>query len=82
MTIKTLQKIWKIGETILDYTIVFWIMETIYFLIIHGWHWKAINDYEEICDSIVSLGFTIGFTFIFVVIFSVISSIVNDNNIE
>lgn len=33
----------------------FWIIETIVFLFIDGWHWKAVNPIEIQLDKIVSV---------------------------
>jgi hypothetical protein len=33
-------------------SIYFWLIETIVFLVIDGWHWRPIRDSEVLCDSI------------------------------
>ncbi len=40
----------------------FWMVETAYFLIAYGWHWKAINEAEKMCDNIVGYFWTGGLT--------------------
>lgn len=37
----------------------FWIIETVVFLFIDGWHWKAVNPIEIQLDQIVSVSFGI-----------------------
>lgn len=49
--IKTL---WKFAKKIWIYSTFFWLLETITFLIIEGWHWKATHPIEIYCDTIVS----------------------------
>lgn len=55
MTIKRAKKLWKYSKVYFNLGFLFWIAETIYFLIKHGWHWKAINEQEQICDNIASV---------------------------
>lgn len=51
---KELKAIWKLGKIVWIASFIFWITETIIFLIIDGWHWKAINPIEIYCDKIVN----------------------------
>lgn len=50
---KELKTLWKLAKSIWIAAIVFWIFETIIFLIIDGWHIKATNPIEIYCDKIV-----------------------------
>ena len=51
---KELKTIWKLAKSFWIYGFVFWIIQTIIFLIIEGWHYKAINPTEIFCDKIAS----------------------------
>ena len=51
---KELKTIWKLAKIVWIWSFCFWIIETIIFLIIEGWHWKATNEIEIYCDKIVS----------------------------
>lgn len=48
----------------------FWILETAYFIVVYGWHKKAINEAEKICDDIVSGGIFICVVLAISVVFS------------
>lgn len=45
--------IWNVTKKIFIIGFVFWLLETIVFLIIEGWHLKATNPIEINCDKIV-----------------------------
>jgi flagellar biosynthesis protein FlhB len=53
---KTTKKIWGLAKGLMFATIIFWIMETVIFLIIDGWHLTPIREAEKICDNIVEVG--------------------------
>lgn len=45
----------KIGNWLINSALIFWVLETSYFLIAYGWHWTAYNEAEITCDEIVSI---------------------------
>ncbi len=45
--------IWNVTKRLFIIGFVFWLLETIVFLIIEGWHIKATNQIEIYCDEIV-----------------------------
>ncbi len=45
---------WKLAEWFNKTAIAIWILETVFFLIRDGWHWKAASPEEKVFDSIVS----------------------------
>ena len=49
-----MKKLYKIATIIMLIGLLFWFIETIYFLIAHGWHLEAHNDAERTCDVISS----------------------------
>jgi hypothetical protein len=49
-----LKTLWKLAKLFWISGFIFWIIETIVFLIIEGWHWKAKNPIEIYCDKTVS----------------------------
>ncbi len=51
------RKVWKDSKIILNLTLLFWLLETLFFIIKDGFHWKAETKAEMICDSIVTYGF-------------------------
>jgi hypothetical protein len=51
----------KIGIWLLKYGFLFWLIETIVFLIEHGWHYFPINKAELTCDIISSVMMSLGF---------------------
>lgn len=50
--------------------VIFWLLETIIFLFIYGWHWTATELPEEICDGVVSI-------ILFIVVWRFIAMIVH-----
>ena len=51
---KELKTLWKLAKSFWVGGFFFWIVETILFLIIEGWHLKATHPIEIWCDGIVS----------------------------
>lgn len=47
----------KLMKKILYWTLIFWISETVFFLIKDGWHWKPISKAEVYCDFLVGIGY-------------------------
>lgn len=45
--------IWKVSKRFWIGSFIFWILETVAFLSIEGWHWKATNPIEIWFDSVV-----------------------------
>jgi hypothetical protein len=66
------KNIWRLSKTIALYTSIFWLIETIFFLIKDGWHLKAINEWEKTCDTIVKHSFNIVFVLFFISVINVI----------
>lgn len=48
-----LKTLWKLAKKFFIVGFVFWVIETIIFLIIEGWHYKATHPIEIHCDKIV-----------------------------
>lgn len=53
MNWKRVKQKWNLAKTLCLVGTSFWIIETTYFLIAYGWHWKAINEAEKMYDNIV-----------------------------
>lgn len=49
-----LKRIERIRTFLGGFLLGFWFVETIWFLILEGWHWKATSPNEIIADRIVS----------------------------
>jgi len=54
-----LKTLFKWSERAITYVFWFWILETVVFLLIEGWHTKATNPIEITLDKIVSWGLII-----------------------
>ena len=50
---KELKTLWKLAKIMWILSFSFWFIETIIFLIIDGWHYKATNPIEIYCDKLV-----------------------------
>ena len=68
---KTLKK-WKLFKTFFVIGFLFWISETIIFLFIYGWHLKATEQPEVICDNISLTIYGLSFIYFFSTIYEVI----------
>jgi len=72
--------VYKIGVTIVQIGFAFWLIETIVFLILEGWHYKATNPKEVLCDAIAILVIRIGLFLWFVYAAWIINLIHNGLN--
>ena len=59
--------------------LIFWQIETWYFIIRDGWHWKAITEAEKTCDSIASILLTVSFIFFFSILYDIVKLFVYAN---
>lgn len=55
------KKSFLVFKTTFSIGLLFWIIETIIFQIIYGFHWRAVNKYELWCDRASLLIIFIGF---------------------
>jgi len=63
---------WIWAKNICLIGVIFWFVETIIFLCLYGWHLKAINKVEQICDTISGAIILAGLAVIIWVIFDMI----------
>lgn len=59
--------------------LIFWQVETWYFIIRDGWHWKAITEAEKTCDGIASMLLTISFIFFFSILYDIVKMFAHAN---
>ena len=52
--------------------LVFWQVETWYFIIRDGWHWEAVTEAEKTCDGIASMLLTVSFVFFFSILYDIV----------
>jgi phosphate starvation-inducible membrane PsiE len=57
----TITKSIDLASGVLVMTLIFWIIETVFFLIRDGWHWYATCQAEKVCDFIVASGIVYAF---------------------
>lgn len=57
-----MKKIYNSGLIIIISTTIFWLIYTVVFLFIDGWHFKAISQIEKLCDIITNISWRIGIT--------------------
>jgi hypothetical protein len=67
----------RLFQLVAMFTVAFWILETVVFLIIYGWHWKAVSVEESICDKTVTIGSFICVFLFFWVVYDIVNIIVN-----
>ena len=80
--LKGTKKMWKWMQRISFFTFCFWILETVFFLIVEGWHTKANSQAEKFCDSIVSSTFNLLFVGFLVVLINVVDNVLSSKEDE
>jgi len=55
----------KVGSRIAIFAWIFWVLETILFTVLYGWHTEAINTVERVCDNLFIISLFIGIGIIF-----------------
>jgi len=45
---------YKLAKSLAVVGILIWLAETVYFLLLEGWHWRATNPLEVWCDGVVN----------------------------
>lgn len=76
---KWAKRFWYLAVLTGQLSLRFWLIETIYFLIAYGWHWKAINEAEKVCDNIVVIGFTACLYLAALAVINVVSKILSED---
>lgn len=56
----------------------FWLIETIIFLFIYGWHWKAVTEDEKICDTIASSFWSVTLVLFGLVLIEIVEYLLRD----
>lgn len=59
INLKITVRIWNYAKRLSAWIILLWLLETIYFLIAEGWHWKATSKAEVVCDTIIGVAVNI-----------------------
>jgi len=72
MKLKKVKSMWKWAKLICQMGILFGIAETIFFLIVDGWHFKPLSEWEELCDGITNILFLTGLTLASIVTIEVV----------
>lgn len=55
-----MKTIYNISIRIIQISFAFWLLETIFFIFLYGWHWSAMGEAEKICDQIFFWSLLIG----------------------
>jgi hypothetical protein len=79
MNWKRVKQKWNLAKILFFVGTSFWIVETSYFLIAYGWHLKAINEAEKICDNIAGYFWTGGVILTGIVMFDIIEFLLSDS---
>lgn len=79
MNLKRVKQKWNLAKILCLAGISFWLVETTYFLIAYGWHWKAINEAEKMCDNIVGYFWTGGLILTGIVMIDIIEYLLSDS---
>lgn len=69
---------WFLCKLIAKISIAFWALETVYFIIVYGWHLKAINGNEQICDEIFYYGSAVSVILLFSVLIDIVQYLLID----
>lgn len=46
---------YNLARNFASMAVLFWVVETTYFLIACGWHFRAANTAEKMCDDVVTI---------------------------
>jgi hypothetical protein len=79
MNWKRVKQKWNLAKKLCLVGTSFWIIETSYFLIAYGWHWKAINEAEKMCDNVVGYFWTGGLILTGIVMIDIIEYLLSDS---
>ena len=79
MNWKRVKQKWNLAKILCLVGTSFCIVETAYFLIAYGWHWKAINEAEKMCDNIVGYFWTGGLILTGIVMIDIIEYLLSDS---
>lgn len=79
MNWKIVKQKWNLAKKLFLVGTSFWLIETTYFLIAYGWHLKAINKAEKMCDNIVGYFWTGGFILTGIVMIDIIEYLLSDS---
>ena len=63
---------YKISLILAYLGMAFWLLETIFFLFVEGWHWKATSQAELICDKIVGYIMLLAYIFLIIAVISTV----------
>jgi hypothetical protein len=61
-----MKRTYDLGASIIGITILFWLVYTVIFLFVDGWHTTAINPIEKMLDLITSISWNVGLFLILV----------------
>lgn len=73
-------KKWMYCKRMAKFTFAFWLIETIIYQFIDGWHWKATSQGEIICDGITQVSLWISLILFIMVIGDVIDYILDEES--
>jgi hypothetical protein len=79
MNVKIIKLKWISAKILCLIGTFFWIIETIYFLIIYGWHWTPINKSEIVCDNIALLFWSTGIVVFGIVFMDIVEYLLSTN---
>lgn len=74
--------VWTWAKGLSVCMLLFWLLETVYFLIVDGWHWKATSNAEIVCDIIVTVISNIVVILVVVVSVNVLDFLLSPSNSE
>ncbi len=78
MDFKKVKRNWELSKTLIIFSMIFNLIQTIYFTIEYGFHYEAINLTEAICDFIGEAIFYIGLYFFFAVVYDVLENLFSE----
>lgn len=78
MDLKITTKIFNFFKKIGSTTMLFWFIETLFFIIKDGFHIKATTEWEKNCDKIVGYGMNITIILFVLTIYGVVDYLLSD----
>lgn len=75
-----MKRMYFVGCNIMWCTFIYWLVYTIIFLFVDGWHMEAISPVEKTLDTIASVGWNIGLLLVIFPMINKLSDIIDREN--
>ncbi len=71
---------WRLAKSLAMIGVSIWLIETVFFLIVYGWHKEAINKAEQTCDKIAIILLYAAYGLFILVVAEIVELILSEQN--